>query len=323
MSDTTGRVRGGDDIRKTAAAAVSVGEVNQLADGRVGVYTSQVAAASGDRTAWATEGQYTFTKNASCVLLDGQRAFWDNSAGEVTYKKVNDRDCYLGRVVGDAASSDTTCVVNINVDPEYDLCIEDSPGLSTLVGTAAAGGFGYPVHLGGAQIFELTSTNEAQKVDLMTVDGFSPSANAIIEGEFRVISDGSGAATDVSIGIANGTHASDADSITESLFIHLDGNNANINVESDDGTTEVAATDSTVDYTEGSAVANRVHFMFDLRNPADIQVYINGANVLPSSVFKLDAATGPLFLIVHVEKTSSTDTYKLAVDRLTARFAEQ
>ncbi len=62
---------------------------------------------------------------------------------------------------------------------------------------------------------------------------------------------------------------------------------------------------------------------FDLRNPADIQVYINGVNRLPDSVFKLDAATGPLKQLVHLEKTSSTDTYELDVEFMGTRIAQQ
>jgi hypothetical protein len=107
------------------------------------------------------------------------------------------------------------------------------------------------------------------------------------------------------------------------VFIHLDGNGTPINVESDDGTTEVAATDTTLDYTEGSEVANRVYFTIDMRNPADVQVYVNGALVLGSTVFNVSAATGPWRLLVHLEKTASTDTYRVAVDELRARFAEQ
>jgi hypothetical protein len=60
-----------------------------------------------------------------------------------------------------------------------------------------------------------------------------------------------------------------------------------------------------------------------MRNPADVQIYIDGVLVLGATVFNVNAATGPLFLLVHVEKTSSTDTYKLAVDWLRARFSEQ
>jgi len=312
-----------DDNRKTAVAAVAAGEVHQLADGRAAVYTGLNAAATNDSTNWNTSGKFTLIKTAGFVALAGGRAYWDHSANKVNYKKVSDRDFYLGRFVEDATSASTSCVVDVNVDPAYDLDLSRDPMISVLAGTAAAGAFGYPVRLGGAQVLELTATNEAQKVDLLSVDGFATGANAIIEGAFRVLSDGAGTVVDASLGVANGTHATDADSITESVFIHLDANNTNINAESDDGTTEVAATDTTTDYTEGSALATRVEFWMDMRDPADVQIYINGSLVLGATVFNVNAAAGPWFLLAHVEKSSSTDTYKLAVDWLRARFMEQ
>jgi len=62
----------------------------------------------------------------------------------------------------------------------------------------------------------------------------------------------------------------------------------------------------------------------DLRDPADIQLYIDGANVLPSSVFKLDAGTGPIGLLVHLEKTSGTATAgPVYIDALRMLTAEQ
>ena len=305
----------------TPDAAVTGGEVVQLKDGRAGVLPVDLA--SGEKGAAETEGIWTVVKTTGIVILDGGPVYWDHSANAAHFKQVNDRDFYLGTAVGDAASADTTLKVNLNVKPEYKVDLARDAFLTTLVGTAAAGAFGYPVRLGGAQIFELTATNEAQKVDALSVQGFAPGANAIVEGAFRVLSDGAGTAVDVSMGIASGTHASDADQIAESLFVHLDANNTNINLESDDGTTEVAATDSTLDYTEGSDVAKRVEFWMDMRNPADVQIYINGVLALGSTVFNVDAATGPFYLLVHVEKSSSTDTYKLAVDWLRARTAQQ
>jgi hypothetical protein len=62
---------------------------------------------------------------------------------------------------------------------------------------------------------------------------------------------------------------------------------------------------------------------FDMRNPADCQIYINAANVLPSSVFNVNVATGPLFLLAHLEKTSSTDTYEVHVEALRSWLMEQ
>lgn len=323
MAAEAGFVTGSEDPRITAGAAVASYEVFQIPDGRAAYLNSNVGVDAGDVYSPTTTGRITLPKATTYAMLKGGRAYWDHSANQANFKKVNDRDFYLGRVGADAAQSDTTVAVQLNVDPRPDIDLARDGYLSVPVGTYAAGGFDFPLNLGGALQFELTSTNEAQKIDALSVDGFSKDANAIIEYVFRVASDGAGTVVDVSIGAANGTHATDADSIAESLFIHLDANNTTIKAESDDGTTEVAATDTTKTYTEGSDVASRKEVWFDMRDPSDVQVYVDGVNVLPSTVFNVNASTGPWFLLVHVEKTSSTDTYKLVIDRAIARFAEQ
>jgi hypothetical protein len=315
-----------NEQRTTLAGALGAGEIWQLKDGRAAYYDTSIAASSGEKVYIRTDGQATVTKASGVVFLDGQPVYWDHSANSATYKAVNDRDFYIGTAVGDWASGDTTALVNFNVKPEY--LIDFGRGgstdafLTTIVGTTAVAGCNI-LRRGAAHHFVLNSTNEAQKLDALSVNGFATGANWIVEGEFRVVSDGAGTNTDVSLGIANGTHASDADSITESVFIHLNGNEVNIYAESDDGTTEVAATDTTVDYTEGSALSTRVHFMIDGRDPADVQIYINGALVLGSTTFNVNVATGPWFLLAHVEKASSADTYELALDSLRVRIAEQ
>lgn len=321
-------VREGNEYRITAAASIGVGELFQMPDGSAAYYVRLAtgiaqAASSGEISDFRNTGKVTVTKTTGITFQDGDPAWWDHSANSLNFEKVNDRDFYAGRIVGDWTTTDATCVLDLNKDPRWDVDLLNDPYLSVLVGTSAVSGFGYPVRLGGSLVFELTATNEAQKVDALSVDGFSKDANWIAEFIFRVNSDGAGTVVDASIGIANGTHASDADSITESVFVHLDANNTNINLESDDGTTEVAATDSTIDYTEGSAVANRVHVTMDGRNPADVQIYINKVLALGSTVFNVNAATGPFFLLVHLEKSSSTDTYKLTLDAARVRFMEQ
>ena len=124
--------------------------------------------------------------------------------------------------------------------------------------------------------------------------------------------------SDTNIGLANATHATDADSITESLFIHLDGGSVNIYAESDDGTTEVAATDTTIDYTAGTPFLAQ----WDLSNTSDIQLYIDGVNVLPSSVFKLNVAAGPLKLLAYSEKSGTATLGNVSVLSLVARPAQ-
>lgn len=317
-------VRSFGNDRLLAQATIDAYQVLQVPSGLAAVLDNRSPVSSGSYTDdLITAGQFTLIKSTGFVALAGGRAFWDHSANAVSYKKTHDRDFYLGVFAEDAISQAASCVVDLNVQPRRDLDLLRDAALSVLVGTPAAGGFGYPVSLGGARIFELTSTSEAQKVDLFGIEGFDRSAKAIVEIAFRVISDGAGSEPDASLGIANETHASDADSIAQSLFVHLNGNDVNIYLESDDGSTEVAATDTTIDYTEGGELTSRVEVWFDLRSDADIQAYVNGSNVLPSSVFRLDAAAGPLRPIIHLEKTSSASVYKLAIDRLEVRFAEQ
>lgn len=317
-------VRGDSDYRVTLAAAASAGEVRQLSNGLAAVLQGLNAAASGDQRSFKTEGQFTLTKTSGVVLLDGGRAFWDHSANAVTFRKVNDRDFYLGTVVGDAASGDTTCVVNLNVEPVPTINLLTDGALSVATGTAAAGGFGLPAIRGGVPSLSLTATNEAQCVDLLSVDRVAVAANGIAEFVVRLGANGSTSDVDLNFGLANGTSTTDADAITESVFFHIDGGSLNVMAESDDGTTEVNATDTTVDITAGSAVANRLECWIDTRNPADIQLYIDGVNVLPATVFTLAAATGPIGLLAHLEKTSGTATAgPVYFDRAELRTMEQ
>lgn len=297
-------------------------EVRQLPNGEAGFRDASTGGISGDYLDFRKRGRATVEKTASIVFLKGCRVYWDHSANKAHIKKVNDRDFYMGRCAEDATSAALTVEVDLNADPPYDIDVARDGFLSVPVGTQGLNTMGV-FRRGGSHHILISATNEAQKLDILSVDGFATGANAIIEAIFRVASDGAGTVVDVSIGAANGTHATDFDSVTESLLVHLDANNTNINLESDDGSTEVAATDSTIDYTEGSAVANRVQVWFDMRDPADVQIYINGVLALSSTVFAVNAAAGPWFLVCHIEKTSSTDTYELALDALRCWFAEQ
>ncbi len=308
-------VRNRHEIQKDVAAAVASGEIHQLADGRAGVMVGLHAAASGDNRNFVTEGQFKVTKTASIVLLDGGRVYWDHSANTATFEAVDDRDFYLGTVVGDAAAADATVTVNLNVTPEYKIelgkgewTVSDTDGLGTLV---KIGGQAYRM--------EFDAIAEVGLASLLSDTSFVIAANAIAEFKINIVANGDDAALDINVGIANAGHATDADSITESCFIHVDGNVLNILAESDDGTIEVAATDTTVDYAEGTSI----ECWIDMRNPADIQIYVDGIHVLPSSVFRLDAATGPLKALIHMEKTSNNTLGTLDTEFFRVRTAEQ
>jgi len=320
MSEASLR-QAGNFVDYTPAVALSAGQVLQLGDGRAAVATDAIAA--GAQGAVQVFGTFKVAKAADIALLYGCEAWWDHSANVVTYKKVNDRDFYLGRVQADAVAAATTVEVAFNVRPRYDVDALRDGYLSVPTGTQAVGGFGFPKILGGAASLELTATSEAQCIDLLSTDKFSKDANAIIEAVFRPADAGSGAAVDFNIGIADGTSTTDADAIGTSVFAHIDGGSLNVLAESDDAVTEVAATDTTADIVAGSAVANRTTVWFDTRNPADVQIYVNAVLVLPDAVFTIAATANPLGLIAHLEKTTGATTGRFVIDALRAWFAEQ
>lgn len=303
-------------VEYSTTAALEGGQVIQLPGGRAGVVLRDKAASSvATNASVATEGIFSIPKTSGVVLLAGGRVFLDHSANAATFRAVNDRDFYLGTAVADAASTDTAVQVNLNAVQQVAIDIRQD-GVTIPSGTQAAGGFGAIYTNGTAPGLSLTATSEVQKIDLLSVNRRAVSAKGIAEYIVRLGANGSTNAVDINVGVANGTHATDADSITESVFFHIDGGALDILAESDDGTTEVAATDTTIDATAGAAESDKLELWIDMRTPTDIQLYVNGVNVLPNTVFTLGAATGPIGLLVHMEKTTGTATAgPLYIDR--------
>ena len=297
------------DVAAPAAVVAGTHPVFQSPDGRAGVAAKSMATASGDPLALQTAGQFTVLKTASVVILDGAPLWWDRSANTATpLKAAAGADFYLGTAVGDAASADTTVVADLNVKPVYTLDLLNGPSLDTVTGDATV------LSKPGAIELTMIATSEVEKCDVLSIHSIPVTIPFIVEGRMAIWSVGSAAAVDMNVGIASATHATDAGAIAESLFVHF--NDAlDIFLESDDGTTEVAETDSTIDAVDDTYF----DFAFDCRDLTDIQIYINGVLMLGGTTFALDAATGPLKLLAHMEKTTGTATGVLRVAQLTAR----
>lgn len=310
----------------TADAAYLTGDVIQLPDGRAGVIS--VGVASGGVVGVHTTGIFKMLKTTTMVLLKGGEAYWDNSATAVYFRPINDLDFYLGRVIQDAASADTVCYVDLNVRPKYDVNFKSDAGISVSVGTPAAGLFSRGIGWKGGACLNLllTATSEAQKIDWLSKDGFDITSNAIVEMAFSVpTGSAAGGTQDLNIGIATGTNATDADSITKHLFMHFDGNAVKLNFQSKDGTTTVAATDSLTTLTAGNtnAAGVRKYVWMDLRTPSSVKLYVDGVQVLSGTTFDISAwSTTTAFLLAHLEKTTGTDTAEVDVDELRVRFAK-
>ena len=312
----------GESVEWTADGTYSAGDVIQLRDGRAGVLTQD--AVSGQVVGVYVKGIFEVQKTTSMYVLPGSRLYWDHSANKCHLLHRNDRDFFLGSAYGsstvvgaDATAASTSLLVNLNKQPVYTVSLA-SGFVSVPINTA---GFPFVHGTGEGVNLGFSATAEVQKVDALSHRGFaggSAGAEAIVDALICINTNGDASAVDINVGIANATHASDADSIAESLFVHIDGASTRIKLESDDGTTEVAATDTTLDFTAGTPFL----VQWDLRNLEDIQVYIDGVNVLPSSVFKLNAATGPLKCLAHMEKTSDDSPGNVSVLLLGARTAQ-
>jgi hypothetical protein len=300
----------GDVLGIIPVAALASGEILQLPDGRAGYLAGLQAAAIGDlNRGLQVKGRITVPKTADLNFLDGGKVFWDTSASKAHFKKDHG-DFYLGRAVGDSLAAATTVVVEMNVDPPEFVDMSDAGSLflNVLVGSAT-----YVIEAGASARLTMIATNEAEKTDLLSVLACPVARKCILEA--RVALTAAANATDINIGLANGTHASDFESVTEFCGIHMDGAAAHIYAQSRDGTTTVTVTDTTVDW----AADTIFEVWVDCRNSSDIQIYINAVLVLTATVFKLNAATGPLKAVVHCEKSSSTDTAIVRVESLSIR----
>jgi hypothetical protein len=138
---------------------------------------------------------------------------------------------------------------------------------------------------------------------------------------FNVVLDGATGNQDANLGIASASHASDADSIAQHWLCHLDGNSVNINFQSKDGTTTIASTDSTYDYTESGTAANRVEVWLDLRLMTAAKAYVNG--VLVTTTHNINAAASEWKLLAHLEKASGAETYTLEIHAFEAYTADE
>lgn len=292
----------------TPTAAVNGGQVVQLPDGRAGVVAGDLAA--GQKGAAQVSGIYKVAKATGFALLAGGRLFWDYSANAAHFKSVNDRDFYLGTVVGDVAPADTWVEVALNQAQRNLFDAAHDPAMTTLVGGASI------TRRGGTHKLTLAATNEAEKVDLIAKQGCAPNAKFILEARIQVVSDGAGSAVDFNVGVASATHATDFDAIAEFVSVQMDANNTQVNVQSDDGVTDVALADSLVDVVEGTAY----EVWIDGRDRANVKIYIDGNRVLSGTTFTLAAAAGQLYPIAHAEKTASTDTYDADIDWLRMRI---
>ena len=234
---------------------------------------------------------------------------------------MSDRDFFMGTAVGDAAASDAYVYVNLNKRASYKIDLIDSAFASVLVGTAAAGAFGYPRDWSdrGARTVGYQRSPESGFAEHQ---GFARSKIRSSKFRFACSNDGSGTTPDLSLGIADGTHASDADSIAQSVFFHLDGKRPRSTPSATTARTRPPRRPRPRPTPKARLwrVASRVDRRARL---VERQVLRQRCGVASGTTFSIAAASGTLFLLAHLEKTIGTDVYRVAVDKFRVRTGQQ
>ena len=304
----------GASVEWTPTLAITAGQVIQYSDGRAAFAPTAIAA--GVQGAVQVSGIVKVLKVVTQAMIKGSKVWWDHSANTANLLQVNDRDFYLGIVQEDAAYAGTTVKVALNADPPYTIGMGD--GFASLPVIVA--GINHQV-IGHAEGVTIIADLEAQinKYDALSLRSVVTGTPCMVDILLCVNENGDDAAFDFNVGLADDTHATDADSIVNSLFVHINGADLELYIESDNVTAEVAATDTTVAFVVGTPVL----IQFDLRDWTDIQAYVDGVNVLPASTFALDGAVGPMKLLAHMEKTANNSPGNFTVMRMGLRaFAE-
>ncbi|MBK8916317.1 MAG: DUF2190 family protein [Phycisphaerales bacterium] len=321
MTTESALVRGPESAKYTAIAAVKSGDMVMLPCGLAGQASASVDA--GELVGVLTEGIVELTKTAGIALLAGGDVFWDISAASATFAPgVGTADFLCGVVEADAAAADTTVRVRLNARARYVVDLEASAvngsngwtSAKTAGGSMDTGASGLPAP--GRYRLNLSSANEAQAIYVTSDRTIPAGAGAIFEARIAVTATGMDSGVDIDVGLATGGHASDFEAVSHFAAFHFDGA-LDVLTHSDDGSTDRAPADSTINATE----ATFHELWIDARDSANVQFYFDGALIdTELSPRVLTAAAGqPLKAIAMMEKAASTAVGLVQVAKLRVR----
>ena len=277
----------------TATVALSAGQVMQCPDGRAAVVAGLKGFAIGDTATVYTTGIYTVAKTASMVVLDGQKLYWDatNSAAKYT------GDFYIGTAVGDGTSAATTIKVDLNAVQVPRISL-DQGTWSEVTSTATISH-----KSANEKQLALTTAGSAQYAWLTSDATVDIDDGPILEGWIGVFDNGDNAVVDIDWGFVSAAGTTDFEAASALAAFHLDGNDTDLDVHSDDGTTDTDPVDSTADLTEDVYD----FYQLDLRTKTAPKFYRNGV-LLTSTACVMTAYTSTLMAAVVIEKSGTDDT---------------
>jgi hypothetical protein len=254
-------------------------------------------------------GKVGATVNANYLGVAMEAASGNNSVIEVLRQVEADDLDNLGAIDG-----------NLVIDDDF---IGDWPAAAT----ALSGQGPYAWSKTETNGLGVISSDEANGVLIFAFDAVAEAATAtlfmenspvdidkspVFECRLAIFDIGDDAALDIDFGLASDDHATDFDAIATFAAFHLDGAALSVLCHSDDGTTDTAPVDSTIDLVDNTYAT----FKIDICDKADVKFFINGTRVLSGTTFDISAYTGALTPIIMVEKTSNDTTADVRADRV-------
>lgn len=298
----------------TLENAAEVGELREGPSGRAEWFQGSSAGIAGQSYNFRDNQKIVVPKTVGIEFLNGGRVYWDKTNRKAHFKRSGNRDFYIGTSVGNAAADATSITVDLNKEPRYQIDL-----LHPEWAEESTNGLGITELRGGAVQLAFDAVAEVAQAAIYGTIPFNVAGNPILEFKINVVDNGDNAALDIDVGMASASHATDFESIAEFVSFHFDGNSLNISAQSDDGTTDVAIVDTTLDFAEGTPLEGWI----DCRDRDNVKLYVNAVRVAAGTTFKLTAATDPIYPICHMEKTSDDTTADVRLLEMRVRTSEQ
>jgi len=300
----------GDTVKMVATAVLTSGQVVQTPDSRAAVYNGLRACEIGDYVALNTGGVRPVAKTANIAFLPGQEVWWNRTTNLATYRLAG--DFFVGIATAGAAATASVVDTAMNKAPNYIVDTAQRTGEWTIEATL---GLGVLETLGGLVTLAFDAVAEVAQAALFSIRSVNVDEHPIMEVEVAVFDIGDNAALDINIGLADGSHATNFDTVSDYAAFHLDGTDLTLKTQTDDTVTPVAADDSGVDLVDDTFAFLQI----DARDKANVKFYANGVQLNSAAVFHLNASVADLLAIIHLEKTSDDTVADVRMRRMTLR----
>ena len=233
------------------------------------------------------------------VMTRFQAAFRSNTVGKMIFEYMQ-RLLPVEERVG--VVEDFLGVVGASLPPWLTTKDTSSAGTPTFAFVASGDG--------GQWAMKPDTTNEAEIVGLYQGDQLTweLAKGPVLRFRFKIEPDVTGAGgafaagDKLVIGLAS-ARADTLDDVVSHAWIRMEGANANILFEADNGTADVDDKDTTIDWAANTWITVRI----DARNPADVKLYINEVARTPAGFTFAMPTSGNVQFLAELQKAAATN----------------